>query len=372
MKSKEAVSVEKNPRAWANELANHIQRAFQQGKGTSKKAARTKSDGGKHLVHSRNTASAYKQNAREFADYLYQEGITDVLKIKPQHSHAFIQAQIDKGLSAYTINQKRESIVKLQESVAAKVGFKVKLIKNDEIGELMKSTGKIRHADPGHADRRSGAIITQDEAEHIRKAMSASRSPNASTAATLSRFQELSGGRIAAALRIQAGDISPDGKIVKFRDDKGGKTRVIAVDDETAAQFRELVAGKKPGAPVFVMRGQDGEIMSIEKAANAYHRLVKNAREKAGVTREVGAQATSHSFRKVYAQELMQRVQAAPLEKIIEGAKMLAKDPAFRARLNKETGGRITLENRWKTEQLIVSHSLGHNRRDVLTFYLKK
>jgi integrase len=364
--------VEKNPRAWQNELANHIQRAYREGKGQSKKLARQQPGGGKHLVHGKNTAKAYEQNAREFADFLYEQGITDVLKIKPAHSQAFIQSQIDKGLSAYTINQKREAIVKLQESVAAKVGFKVKLIKNEEIGDMMKAAGKIRHADPSHADRKNGAIITQDEAERIRKALASSRSPNAQVAETLARFQEQSGGRIAASFRLKAGDVSPDGHVVKFKDDKGGKTRVITVDDETAAQFRALIAGKKPGAPVFVMRDQRGEIMSIEKAANSYHRLVKNARKKAGVLRETGAQATSHSFRKVYANELMERVKAAPLEKIIEGAKMLAKDPAFRARLNKETGGAITSANRWKAEQLIVSHSLGHNRRDVLTFYLRK
>jgi integrase len=303
---------------------------------------------------------------------LYQQGVTDVLKIKPAHSQAFIQSQIDKGSSAYTINQKREAIVKLQESVAQKVGFKVRLIKNDEIGDMMKTANKIRHADPSHADRKSGAIITSDEAEHIRKALATSRSPNRQVASALASFQEQSGGRISAALRLQAGDVSQDGHSVKFANDKGGKTRVIRVDDETAAQFRALVQGKKAGAPVFVMRDQDGEILSIEKAANSYHRLVKAARKKAGVVREVGAQATSHSFRKVFANELMQRVKEAPLEKIIEGARMLARDPAFRARLNKETGGAITSANRWKAEQLIVSHSLGHNRRDVLTFYLQK
>lgn len=364
--------MEKHQKSWANELGNYIQRAYREGKGQSKKLARQQKDGGKHLVHGKNTAKAYEQNAREFADYLYQQGITDVLKIKPAHSQAFIQAQIDKGLSAYTINQKREAIVKLQESVAQKVGFKVKMIKNDEIGDMMKAAGKIRHADPSHADRRSGAIITPDEAARIRKALASSRSPNAQVAAVLARFQEQAGGRISSALRLQVGDISPDGHVVKFKKDKGGKTHVITVDDETAAQFAELIQGKKAGAPVFVMRGENGEIMSIEKAANSYHRLVKNARNRAGVVRETGAQATSHSFRKVYANELMTRVKAAPLEKIIEGARMLARDPAFRARLNKETGGHITSANRWKAEQLIVSHSLGHNRRDVLTFYLQK
>lgn len=365
--------MEKNPKAWANELGNYIQRAYREGKGQSKKLARQQPGGGKHLVHSKNTVQAYEQNAREFADFLYQQGVTDVLKIKPQHSQAFIQNQIDKGLSAYTINQKREAIVKLQEAVGKEKGRrKLEMIKNDEIGELMKSANKIRHADPSHADRRSGAIITQDEAERIRKALASSRSPNRQVAAALEKFQEQSGGRISASLRIQAGDISPDGHVVKFVDDKGGKTRVINVDDETAAQFRSLIQGKKAGAPVFVFRDAKGEIMSIEKASKSYHRLVKNAREKAGVVREVGAQATSHSFRKVYANELMQRVKEAPLEKIIEGARMLARDPAFRARLNKETGGAITSANRWKAEQLIVSHSLGHNRRDVLAFYLKK
>ncbi len=364
--------MEKNPKAWQNELGNYIQRAYREGKGQSKKNARQQPGGGKHLVHSKNTMQAYEQNAREFADFLYSQGITDVLKIKPAHSQAFIQSRIDKGLSAFTINQKREAIVKLQESVAAKVGFKVKMMSQEEIATLMKAAGKIRHADPSHANRKSGAIITSDEAGRIRKALASSRSPNAAIASTLARFQEASGGRIAASLRLQVGDISPDGHTVKFENDKGGKTRVISVDDETAAQFRALIQGKKAGAPVFVFRDQRGEIMSIEKAGKSYHRLVKNAREKAGVVREVGAQATSHSFRKVYTNELMQRVQAAPLEKIIEGAKMLAKNKAFRDRLNKETGGAITSVNRWKAEQLIVSHSLGHNRRDVLTFYLQK
>lgn len=365
--------MQKHLKAWENEMANYIGRAYQRGKGVSKRQAREEKHHGKHMIHSKNTAKHYEANIREYARFLHEQGVMDVLKINYKNTEAYIRKLIERGLSAHTIDQQKQAIQKLQDSVAfEKNRKKVKMINMEKIGEVLKESGKIRHADPNHQDRHKGAIISKEDALKLERTIASSRSPNALVAATMARFQKLTGARITAALRMTAKDVSADGKTVTFHNDKGGKTRVVRVDEGTAQLFRDLILGKKPNTPLFSFRDRNGHIMSLEKAGHSYHRIIYQARKRAGLTRASGAQLTSHSLRKVYANELMREVQAAPLSKLIESAKMLASNKNFRDKLNAETGGKITSANRWKAEQMIVSQALGHNRRDVLAFYLKK
>ncbi len=363
--------MQKHPKAWANELSNYINRAhFERGKGVSKRTSRENSDDD-HRVHGKKTRKNYSADIRQFANFLHEKGVTDVLKIKPAHSEEFLRTQIEKRLSASTLNSKKQAIVKLQNAVAHEKGRKkVTMIDDEKTAEMLKAAQKIRHADPRHADRKKGAIITQNEATTIEKTLASSRSPNAKAAAGIEKMQTLTGARVSEAFSIKAGDVNVEGNAIKFKESKGGKTRVIHVDDETAQLFADLKRGKKDNTPLFTFRDHNGQIVAKDEAARSYHRLIKNARNQAGLGRESGAQITSHSFRKVYANELAQKLREAPLERVIQGARMLSNNPSFKKKLNDMTGGRITASNRWKAEQMIVSHTLGHNRRDVLAFYL--
>ena len=363
--------MQKHPKAWENELVNYMKRAYQRGHGVSKSAARKEKHGGKHMIHNDNTYNNYTSAIRQFARFIYEQGVTDVLKIKPQHSEAFMRQEIGKGNAAHTLSVKKEAIEKLANSVAFEKGRKsVHMINQEKVREAMNAAGKIRHADPTHEDRHKGAIISKQEAEKIIEALRSSRSPNAEVAAKLAEFQMMTGGRVSASYRFHVSDFNREKSSVRFNDDKGGKSRENREEKEKIDKIAGWAEGKKAGSLLLEFRDRRGNIMSIEKARESYSRLIQNARIKAGLDREKGAQITSHSFRKVYANELADKLRSEPLERIIQGAKMLSSDRNFRERLNKETGGKITEANRWKAEQMIISHALGHSRRDVLTFYL--
>lgn len=120
------------------------------------------------------------------------------------------------------------------------------------------------------------------------------------------------GSRISAALKLRADDIDVNGTKITFFKDKGGLTRTVDIDKETADYLKELKKGRRGDQKIFLTQRKDGTKKSIEETRKAINRIVENAgkeftrvdrekmRDEKGNFRYVEVTKTfkSHAFRK--------------------------------------------------------------------------
>lgn len=351
-----------------------IARVFASGMHKGSKRSSTPKFRAEHTF-SHETTENYASVARDFGNFVYQShGVTDLRFVKSEHGQAFIERQLERfqsgEISAGTVKTYIHSLAKLQSMAREQMGARIRVINKDEMLTRAKEVDAVRRIEDAH----KGRIISRVEAEQMVDRLAGSHSPNALVISELARFALETGARITAGLRFQVQHIDFDRNAVTFEGDKGGKTRtVVQVDPSYMRHLQTLADGRTPGRQVFEILRQDGNLHNLDGARHTIENLYARHAEKLGFDG-----ANFHSQRKAFAnvryatyrglnykaleRELSERMKVSP--------QLADKMKNIESRMGAHHGAGRHLSHD-QIAKLLVSIDLGHERLDVLRFYLE-
>ncbi|KUO97055.1 tyrosine-type recombinase/integrase [Ferroacidibacillus organovorans] len=346
--------------------------AFKRGKAKVPRKSATERFKRTH-THSHATTHNYARIADAFARFVYeQHGVTDLRFVSSAHGREFIEhcfTRFQEGeLAAGTAKTYVHALSKLQNLAREQMRTRIRMINKDEMLARAKEIDAVRRL----ADAHKGLIITREQAQGMVELLAQSRSPNATVFSEMARFGMETGASITAALLIQVQDIDFKQNCVIFWNDKGGKDRVVQVDLAYMRHLAHLVEGRAPGRAVFEIRRQNGSLHRVETARKMAENLYRGQAEKIGLRG-----ANFHSQRKAFAnsrynqyKETNYKVLERDLSRRLSQSAQLAQKMA---RLESRAGARHGAGRHFSHDQLariLVSMDLGHERLDVLRFYL--
>lgn len=264
----------------------------------------------------------------------------------------------------------------LGKGVEVRVGLK---------GSVESGEGRLAQLSKhGVVSEGTGRKATPAECKTVQNGIAASASPNAKTASDVNTLQQLTGGRVTAALGLKVGDIDFKNNTIAFEKDKNGFSRTVPLSPVAVAFLKPLVTGKSAGSPVFTIQRSNGSDANKVQGAKAVQTLTKNAADKAGVGNSQ-SRFTPHSNRRCYAQteyNATKSLSYSQLKKNIYNQVGLqgSNKPIVMQRIENELY-RINYYRReeglkpkdFSTEQLrrlYVSLLLGHSRLDVVLHYI--
>lgn len=354
------------------QFRNDIALVFRRGKAKVPRKSATDQFRRTH-THSHATTNNYARIADAFARYVYeQHQITDLRFVTSTHGRGFIEhcfTRFQEGdLAPGTAKTYVHALAKLQNMAREQMRSHIRIVNKDEMLERAKEIDAVRRLENAH----KGRIITRVEAERMVHILAGSRSPNAAVFSELARFGMETGSRITAGLMVQVQDIDFERNRVVFWNDKGGKDRVVQVDPAYMRHLAHLVEGRAPGRTIFEVRRQDGSLHSVETARKMAENLYRTHAEKIGLY-----SANYHSQRKAFAGARYNQYKGTNYKalerelarRVGESAQLARK----MARLETRAGARHGAGRHYSHDQiarLLVSMDLGHERLDVLRFYL--
>jgi hypothetical protein len=313
----------------------------------------------------------YLADVKTYIRWAYEKyGVTDFHFHRTNHAEVYITQKMADGHSPYSIFKIVHALAKYQAVLRHQYKYRARIIAKGRVLEEFKKLKFRRRA----AEVRKSRKINLEQAQMITGRIAQSKSPNASIFSKVAEFQMMTGSRVTAALRIKRMDIDFENYTVTFVKDKGGRTRTVKVDKNYMEQLEQQVGNYSPRRPIFEIRQSSGRQMALRLARLEYQRVYRNAAIKCGLTG-----ASTHSQRKAYAQSqyegLLMLSWHALREELVDE---MSGDPKLRIkeRIKKQTRTinrqRITRRRLTREEmaRLIVSIHLGHNRLDVMRFYI--
>lgn len=360
----------KNLEQFQQQLAKIIQAGYYKG---SKKGA-TEHVRNTHIF-SRATMANYQNVVRDFTQFVFaQHGITDINFLRQAHGEEFIQHQLERfsrdEIAAGTVKTYIHALSKLQNMARDQTGKRIRVINAEKALERANASGAIRH----YEDADKGRIINREQAEQMIHSLVESRSHNAQVLSEYARFSMETGSRISAGLRLQVKDLNFERNTVTFHSDKGGKTRTVLIDPKYMSHLKTLVEGKSSGRQVFELRNRKGHLLKISTARKQAENLYARHASKLGLEG-----ANYHSQRKAFANARYSEYKAMNYKALERDLARRMKDSPQLARkmqaLESKSGARHGSGRHYSHQQLaklLVSIDLGHERLDVLRFYLEK
>lgn len=324
-------------------------------------------------THSHETTKNYARIADAFGRFVYEKyGVSDLRFITSAHGREFIEHSLSKfqagELAAGSAKTYVHALTKLQNMAREQLRSRIRILNKDELLARAKEIDAVRRLENAH----KGRIITQAEAERMVQVLAETRSPNATVFSELARFGMETGSRITAGLMMQVQDIDFDRNRVIFWGDKGGKDRIVQVDPAYMRHLATLVEGRAQSRPIFEVRRQDGSLQGVETARKMAENLYRAHAEKIGLYG-----ANFHSQRKAFSgvrynqyKETNYKALERELARKADESEQLARKMA---QLEKQSGSRHGVGRHYSHDQLariLVSMDLGHERLDVLRFYL--
>ena len=353
------------------QFREEISRAFYLSEARTGKTGKTKQYLCEHILR-KNTRKTYESQALTFAEFLNAEyQVTDFPYIKPGMSEHFIGEMVVKAyhgeMAVSSVKTTIHALAKLQDILRHQKDYRIRIINKE------KQLGRLRALNM----KRSAFVVSEVKANRISESVAIEmilvfrhgtivRSKLRDTMADVLEFQLFTGSRISAVFRLAVEDLDFATCMVTFRHDKGNKTRTVEVDPDYMQKLQRMVEGKKPGRQVFEMFDRKGQLSSIENSVKRIERWSHEVAEALGVRG-----ANTHSYRKVFAQhryEMYQTLSKTQLKKRI--AKRVREDETGRIGQRISKYGRdMSIE---KMAALLTSMDLGHNRLDVLVWYLNR
>jgi integrase len=329
------------------------------------------------------TYNTYRDVVKAYANHLHKEyGIEDIAKAKPRHAYDYVNKQIEdyktgKNASVYSIKRFAHAIESFRQASAETGVFRRACAIGDkrQILDQLKSEGMVRSS----VDSKS-LKANHSDYQKVDAQIQNSQSPHKGTIQKLHQVQRFIGCRSIEACRMKVKDINFKDSVVRIKG-KGGLVRYVQVKDKgTMDMLKAQSAGKRGGAPVFQIRGRDGNEKGANEMAKLLKKEVRNAAVRAGVDRD-GKKYTSHSGRKAFAQANMDGYKKKSVRQLrqeignrIKADKVLKKKYD---RTLKNVRSKIKDPDKRKERELthkelctlLTSFDLGHGRLDVVRFY---
>ena len=232
-----------------------------------------------HIIKSLSAKSNLKDFAHDFAAFIKNEyGVKQVKQITTEMCQSYIERKADEGCSLKTIKTYQSNLLKI--SKCANKAFNIRTDYSVSVDESkIEKTETIKQYSFTHAE--------------MEKILAAPR-PSASLNAL--KFAYMTGVRVNTLERLEVRQLDfQRGEILVFKD-KGSRSRVLPMDEQTAKLLREQIKGKNPQDKVFgVKKGSVNRY--LRRRCEKLNIRTPNGEVKSGV----------HSIRKLWAEETAER-----------------------------------------------------------------
>lgn len=224
-----------------------------------------------HIIKSLSAKSSLKDFAHDFSAYIRQEySVKQIRQITPEMCQNYIDYK-SENCSLKTVKCYQSNLLKL--SKCSNKAFNIKTDFSVKIDESkIEKTETIKQYS-----------FTNEEMEKLLAAPRSCESLNAL------KFAYWNGTRVNTLERLEVRHINfKDNEITIFKD-KGGRSRIIEMNEDTAKLLREQIKGKNPQDKVF----------NIKK--NSVNRYLRRRCEKLNIRNSKGEiKSGVHSIRKLY------------------------------------------------------------------------
>ena len=232
-----------------------------------------------HIIKSLSAKSNLKDFAHDFAAFIKNEyGVKQVKQITPDMCQSYIERKVDEGCSLKTIKTYQSNLLKI--SKCANKAFNIRTDYSVSVDESkIEKTETIKQYS-----------FTRAEMEKILAA------PRSCDSLTALKFAYQTGVRVNTLERLEVRHIDfKNGEITIYKD-KGNRTRVLPMSEETAKLLREQIKGKNPQDRVFAVR------------KGSVNRYLRRRCEKLNIRTPDGKiKSGVHSIRKLWAEENAER-----------------------------------------------------------------
>ncbi|MDQ0197078.1 tyrosine-type recombinase/integrase [Neobacillus ginsengisoli] len=340
-------------------------------------------------------------------DYKEKYGVSDYRKWQPEKIEELIRDRFDnfhKGNTseAYNVNSLLSALKFYNHAVENISSLQKKhrtLVDTNKMRKEKNEKNVIRYSKASKTLR-----ATPDQSVQVLQniAQDGYKVPTREMAYHVAKIAQLTGGRHTSVLNLKAEDITIDKKTnsVYFHKDKGGLSRSVKVDEDTAAYLVALKEekGTEEGR-LFVAKRKDGTFMSVKETRKEISRIVTDAGKHLTTTKmitikdengekkevEIEQKFSMHSFRKSFALErthqyIKQFTSKHQVDKyfaqLIEEEKAFSGEPRLKEKLD-TLYERINKDREHPRDITLVEYAifatsldLGHFRNDVITqFY---
>lgn len=231
-----------------------------------------------HIIKSLSAKSNLKDFAHDFSAYIRQEySVKQIKEITPEMCQKYIDYKCE-NCSLKTVKGYQSNLLKL--SKCANKTFNIHTDFSVTIDESkIEKTETIKQYS-----------FTNEEIEKILSAPRTCDSLNAL------KFAFLNGTRVNTLERLEVRHINfKDNEITIFKD-KGGRTRIIEMNEDTAKLLKEQIKGKKPQDKVF----------NIKK--NSVNKYLRRRCEKLNICTPSGKiKSGCHAIRKLWAEQFAEK-----------------------------------------------------------------
>ncbi len=228
-----------------------------------------------HIVKSLAAKKALNEFSHDFAGFIRSEyHVKRVVDITPAMAQHFLDSKLESGISSETAHTYRSYLAKLEKCVFRAYGTRVNYSVTIDDSKV-KNTDTIKQYS-----------FTREEMERILDAPRPSASLNAL------KFAYATGVRVNTLERLEVRHIDfQKGEVLIYKD-KGGRSRVLPIDEQTAKLLRECIKGKNPQDKVFGVK-KDSVNKYLRRRCEKLHITTPDGRIKSGV----------HSVRKLWAEQ---------------------------------------------------------------------
>ncbi|MBR5473634.1 MAG: tyrosine-type recombinase/integrase [Clostridia bacterium] len=232
-----------------------------------------------HIIKSLSAKSNLKDFAHDFAAFIKNEyGVKQVKQITPDMCQSYIERKATENCSLKTIKTYQSNLLKL--SKCANKTFNIRTDYSVSVDESkIEKTDTIKQYS-----------FTRAEMEKILAA------PRSCDSLTALKFAYQTGVRVNTLERLEVRHIDFKNCEITIYKDKGNRTRVLPMSEETASLLRQQIKGKNPQDRVFAVR--KGSVNRyLRRRCEKLNICTPNGEIKSGV----------HSIRKLWAEETAER-----------------------------------------------------------------
>ena len=228
-----------------------------------------------HIVKSLAAKKALNEFSHDFAGFIRSEyHVKRVADITPAMCQHYLDGKLESGVSSETAHTYRSYLTKLSKCV------------NKAYGIRTDYTTTVDESKVQNTDTIKQYSFTKEEMERILDAPRPSASLNAL------KFAYMTGVRVNTLERLEVRQLDfQKGEILVFKD-KGARSRILPMDEQTANLLRECIKGKNPQDKVFGVK-KDSVNKYLRRRCEKLHITTPDGRTKSGV----------HSVRKLWAEE---------------------------------------------------------------------
>ena len=232
-----------------------------------------------HIIKSLSAKSNLKDFAHDFSAFIKSEyGVKQVKQITPDMCQSYIERKSAEGCSLKTIKTYQSNFLKISKCVNKTFNIRTDYSVSVDENKIEK-TETIKQFS-----------FTRQEMEKILAA------PRSCDSLTALKFAYQTGVRVNTLERLEVRHIEFKNSEITIYKDKGNRTRVLTMSEETAKLLREQIKGKNPQDRVFAVK------------KGSVNRYLRRRCEKLNICTPNGdVKSGVHGIRKLWAEQFAEK-----------------------------------------------------------------